>query len=91
MYYIHGSIFTAGDGCLEAVAEAALVRKGRKNGLGDICDGVLYQEAIAAGFFENPYNVSFLMNTDGVPVFRSSAFSFWPLFFLINELPFHLR
>ena len=32
--------------------------------------------------------MSLLWNTDGVPVFKSSKFSIWPLYFIINELPF---
>ena len=28
---------------------------------------------------------------DGVPLFRSSSFSMWPLHFKINELPLRLR
>ena len=32
-----------------------------------------------------------LWNTDGVPIFKSSGFSIWPIFLMINELPFHLR
>jgi hypothetical protein len=30
-------------------------------------------------------------NTDGVPIFKSSGFSIWPIFLIINELPYHLR
>ena len=33
------------------------------------------------------HNVSLLWNTDCVPVFKSSKFSIWPLYFIINELP----
>lgn len=36
-------------------------------------------------------NLSLLWNTDGVPVFKSSKFSIWPLYFVINELPFSER
>ena len=32
--------------------------------------------------------ISVIFNTDGIPVFRSSGFSFWPL---INELPYRMR
>ena len=30
---------------------------------------------------------TFTYNTDGVPLFKSSKFSLWPLYFAINELP----
>lgn len=43
------------------------------------------------GFLTNPSNISFSWYTDGVPVFKSSKVSFWPLFLTINELPFHMR
>ena len=57
----------------------------------DIYDGLEYaQHAKRGGFLcksTNPANLSFLLNTDGVPVFKSSSTSFWPIFLVINELP----
>jgi hypothetical protein len=38
-----------------------------------------------------PYNISFTLNTDGVPIFKSSKFSIWPVYLMINELPFKMR
>ena len=52
----------------------------------DIYDGELYQELIQQGFLADKHNISFMWNTDGIPVFRSSNFSIWPLYFRINEL-----
>lgn len=43
------------------------------------------------GILDFQHNVSLLWNTDGVPVFKSSKFSIWPLCFIINELPFGER
>ncbi|CAG2216785.1 unnamed protein product [Mytilus edulis] len=40
-----------------------------------------------SGFLRNPNGISFSMNTDGVPVFKSSRISMWPVYMLINELP----
>ena len=57
----------------------------------DIYDGNVYQELVRDGFLANKDNISFLFNTDGIPVFKSSGFSFWPLFLLINELPYKMR
>ena len=37
------------------------------------------------------YNVSFSINTDGIPVFKSSKMALWPIFLMINELPFKQR
>ena len=43
------------------------------------------------GLLSCPDNVSFLMNTDGVPVFKSSKVSIWPLYLVINELNYSKR
>jgi len=48
------------------------------------------KEQMARGFLSNQSNISFILNTDGVPVFRSS-FSFWPIYLIINELPYKMR
>ena len=39
----------------------------------------------------SPDNLSFVLNTDGAPVFKSSKVSIWPVFLVINELPFKIR
>lgn len=57
----------------------------------DITDGQVYQGLVSDGFLLNPSNISFQFNTDGVPVFQSSSFSFWPLHLIINELPLRKR
>ena len=52
-----------------------------------IYDGKLYKKLSGKlGLLSCPDNVSFLMNTDGVPVFKSSKVSIWPLYLVINEL-----
>ena len=43
------------------------------------------------GAFRSIYDISIILNTDGVPVFRSSSFAFWPIHILINELPYKMR
>lgn len=54
----------------------------------DIYDGLLYKKfSQPGGLLQNPNNISFMWNTDGVPIFKSSKFQIWPLYFLINELP----
>ena len=50
----------------------------------DIYDGKLYR---GNQFLQNPNNISFVMNTDGVPLFKSSPVSLWPVYLSINELP----
>ena len=47
------------------------------------CDGVLYDTE----FLSVPNNFSLSYSCDGVPVFKSSKYSIWPLFVSINELP----
>lgn len=46
-------------------------------------DGILHQN--------NENNISFTLNTDGVPIFKSSKTSIWPIFLMVNELPFRMR
>ena len=67
--------------------------KKSKNNIEDICDGELYKSLSDRGVLssELPYNVSFTLNTDGVPVFKSSNMSIWPVYLTINELPYNKR
>ena len=51
----------------------------------DIWDGEEYRKH--QRFLSNPANVSLLLNTDGVNIFRSSKCSLWPIWLVINELP----
>ena len=44
-----------------------------------------------AEFLSHPANISILMNTDGVALYRSSNVSLWPVWGVINELPPKLR
>jgi len=52
---------------------------------GTLCDGGVYQK-LSQGYFSVQTNISVTFNTDGIPVFRSSGFSFWPLYLCVNEL-----
>ena len=56
------------------------------NSIEDIYDGTIYQNLITNGLLSNPNNISFTWNTDGVPIFKSSQYALWPLYFIINEL-----
>lgn len=51
----------------------------------DVYDGDLYRKHL--GFLSQPANVSLMINTDGVAVFKSSNASLWPVWVVINELP----
>ena len=55
----------------------------------DIYDGAKYKQHMKKGkFLANRNNISLIWNTDGIPVFKSSKYSIWPLylgFLLIND------
>ena len=57
----------------------------------DICGGRLYKELTSEFIATSQRYVTVTFNTDGIPVFKSSKYEFWPLFLLINELPYKLR
>lgn len=55
---------------------------------GDIYDGALYRQHWDSSFLKDHRNISFIYNTDGVPIFKSSKYSLWALFLAISELPY---
>ena len=55
----------------------------------DIYDGSVYKEH--SSFFSKSYNISFTLNYDGAPKFKSSNMQIWPVQLCINELPPKLR
>ncbi|VDI18924.1 Hypothetical predicted protein [Mytilus galloprovincialis] len=58
----------------------------------DIYDGSIYRSFYNnSGPLSSPNNISFTMNTDGAPVFKSSKMSLWPIYLMINELPYKMR
>lgn len=58
----------------------------------DIYDGDQYKKHFGKdGFLKNCNNISFFWYTDGIPLFKSSKFSIWPMYFVINELPYEKR
>ena len=65
--------------------------KSSPNNIEDIYDGCLYKEQVKNGFLKDKNNISLMWYTDGIPLFKSSKFSIWPVYFSINELPFKLR
>ena len=62
-----------------------------ENIIADIYDGTQYQKLFPNGPLGDWRNLSFLWNTDGAPVFKSSNFSIWPFYLSINELPYVKR
>lgn len=58
----------------------------------DIFDGSLYQQHMTSdGILAHRSNISLTWNVDGLPLFKSSKFSLWPAYFIVNELPYKLR
>ncbi len=58
----------------------------------DIYDGEIYSKLSQPGeILSLPFNISFTWNTDGVPVFKSSKLSLWPIYLMVNELPPKMR
>lgn len=68
------------------------MRQNKDGSLRDIYDGKLYQSLYKSnGILSDGNNLSFSMNTDGAPLFKSSSVSIWPVYLLINELPIAKR
>lgn len=65
-------------------------RKKTNDDIEEMYDGEHYQHLFMSEFFSE-HDISFTWNTDGVPLFKSSKTSMWPLFLTINELPFAIR
>lgn len=66
----------------------------------DVMDGDLYKKHFDGDYFFRGTNeeqknrelhISLQINTDGVSLFRSSVFSIWPVYSIINELHPMLR
>lgn len=60
--------------------------------ISDIFDGIKYREFLS--LLEEAYRrryVTLTLSTDGVPVFKSSKYSIWPIYLMINELPIEYR
>ena len=56
---------------------------------GALQDGDGYQ--VHKHFLSQPGNISLLLNTDGVAIYRSSKIYIWPVWAVVNELPSSLR
>ena len=71
------------------------LRRRSPSGLYDIYDGRKYRSLSKPGGplckETNPANLSFIINTDGVSLFKSSHVDIWPIYLVINELPAIVR
>ncbi|XP_051156773.1 uncharacterized protein LOC127278885 [Leptopilina boulardi] len=63
-----------------------------KGNIRDIYDGKLYRNFVK-NLSENDKRsyATVTFNTDGAPLFTSSSYSIWPIFLMVNELPYHIR
>ena len=62
----------------------------RKPGVvSDVYDGSEYSKH--SEYFQSKFNLSFALNFDGAPKFKSSSVQLWPIQLLLNELPPALR
>ena len=59
-------------------------RLSSSSGVSDVYDGLKYKRQV---FLKNCNNISFIVNADGVAIFRSSKKSLWPVWLVVNELP----
>lgn len=60
--------------------------------LSDIYNGEKYRELSGPNqILSDSHNLSYILNSDGSPVFNSSKFSIWPIHIMINELPPEIR
>ncbi|WAR28011.1 hypothetical protein MAR_013715, partial [Mya arenaria] len=72
---------------IEKCKEEIEDRKNCRN-LTDITNGQAYREILNEdnSFLQSPYNLSAIINTDGVNLYSSSRIELWPIFMAINEL-----
>lgn len=58
----------------------------------DIGSGQMYHDLYQGGGpLHCTHGYSLTLNCDGVPVFKSSLYSIWPLYGIVNELPYPVR
>lgn len=63
-----------------------------ENHMKDIYDGKMYRDFVSALPKEDRDRyVTLTLNTDGAPVFKSSKYSIWPVYLMINEIPVQER
>ena len=93
------SFFMTGN--LEVQLKSVLTKKGiwnaiqqtctktsKSSTLTDIVDGTEYKKLKEEGMFlSNSNNITLTMFTDGIPLFKSSGTSLWPVYLIINDLP----
>lgn len=63
-----------------------------ENKLRDVWDGLALKPLCAPGrFFSSSANIALSLSTDGVPLYKSSTMSLWPVYLVILNLPAAIR
>lgn len=59
------------------------------------CESGHYSDITSGQFYssldKNKHDITLSLNTDGVPLFKSSSSTIWPIQLVINELPYSIR
>lgn len=77
---------------LEGLKHRFYRSKKKADNIEDVYDSLLYKKLSENdGALSSLNNITFTVNTDGIPVFKSSKTSIWPIFLMINELPYKMR
>lgn len=64
------------------------------NQLYDICDGRYYKSLLETedgDLFKRKEALTFLINTDGASICKSSKLTIWPVYLVCNEIPLESR
>jgi hypothetical protein len=91
-------MLTGGD-VLHHLLDYRRTRTTNLSNIEDVLDGERYKEVFDGEHFRgstarqkpNQIHISLQLNTDGVAIFKSSKFSIWPVYAVIDELPPKLR
>ncbi|XP_067649897.1 uncharacterized protein [Haliotis asinina] len=78
-------------GFITSLVHKSRSRKRDEDTVEDICDGLQYKKLVADGILKSVYDLTLTFNTDGAKPFRSSKTSLWPIYLMINELPYAER
>lgn len=77
-----------------ALLQERFKREVKANIIADVYEGKIYNAySTNVGPLSEkfPNNIFFVLNTDGVAIFKSSKFSLWSIYLMINKLPYKNR
>jgi hypothetical protein len=92
-YFVSTSMETQIQGILERDGNLHKITKAKENTssvLTDVCNGEKYKAMKTEGGFLQPStnnNITLTCFTDGIPLYKSSKVSLWPVYLVINEIP----